>query len=206
MGLVSSLVTIHQELVKIAGDFHDLIPSLSILDSLHERLFIGIEVDGEVGTSLEVNVQAVNEATRIRMLVTETEEVTLDDLGVTLTEVADESGELPLDQALDPSILDHVQQHLRGVPRFTLYRNTRHGAKSVEQGSLTSRSKESVAHFVTDEHIVHSVTHVFPHWKNQDSRLNIKTSRLSGCIMTDFDVFRREQTRKQVLRVEIHGL
>ena len=111
------------------------------------------------------------------MLVTKTEEVPLDNLGVTFTEVADESGELPLDQALDPSILDHVQEHLRGVPRFTLDRDTRHGAKSVEQVGLTSRSKESVAHFVTDEHIVHSVTHVFPHRKNQNTRLNIEASR-----------------------------
>ena len=110
--------------------------------------------------------------------------------------VADQARELVLHQALDSSVFDDVETILRAVEVASVDR-----IDCFHERIHAGRSKERMSDFVTDEHIVELVRHVFPHGQGKHAILDIERSGLDVLVL-NVDILTSQKTGENRLGIE----
>ena len=182
-----------QVLVKRLGDIENFLPTVALLNGVHECHLFSREFDTRKCATLEVNVETVDEVEVVRLASIKTEEVTLDHLAVPSNEVALEAGILRLDVSLDASVFDDVDEILSNIEIATNVFDVAH-----ELLSVLERRPQGVSDFVTDEHIVKRIRHRLPDRKRKGTRIHREGSRSGSCIVDDGDVFGGHESGERV--------
>jgi len=149
------------------------------------------------GADLVVDVDPVGEAEVVRILVGDTEEVTVEEVRIGCDEVAAETGELLLHETFDTSVLDDVDVVLdhTGIDIVTLC--------DLVDGVDVGRSVERVTHLVGDEHVVELTGHLSPLGKDQLAALGVERCSTRGLAVLDVDVFGGKDTSESVLGINV---
>ena len=121
-----------------------------------------------------MDVDPIREGEVVRILVGDTEEVTLKQVRIGCDEVAAETGELLLHETFDTSVLDDVDvvlDHGR-IDTMTLC--------DLVDGVDVGRSVECMTHLVGDEHVVELTRHLLPLGKGQLTALGVERCSARG--------------------------
>ena len=184
------------ETEQIGRDNSSLIERRASIDASDERLLTGSEThtDSTDGAQLVVQVDAIRQRERVEIDLLHAEEILGGEFVVSVHEVTLEARELVLDQALNTSILNHVEVERCNAPRGIVA--VGRAADHVDCGApAVARSVQSVGDLMPDQHIVNAARHRLPFGQIQRSVLEVERCGRSLAVDDDRDVLGGENAR-----------
>jgi len=208
--LLLATVVLLAVLPHITDDGHDIIEGLGSVDAVDVLLLVGREGDARLlaGADLVVQVDAVDERQSVHVLAGDTEEVMIHHVLIRLEEVAAHTGELALHHAFDTRVFHDVEHDLSHLGLL------RHAGDLLGSGTpraldlliaFVVRREQSVADFVTDEHIVDLVGHVDPHGQREDAIHDIHAGGRGRGVVTNGQVLTCENARQHIFGAVANG-
>ena len=164
------LVLFLLQLIEFTGEGDDILKCLSLTHASHILLFISRERHRNlaVKSNLELKIETVDEGKTGKVFTHDFEQVTVMKGLVSGSKVTAKARELCFNHAFDAGVFDHIQEHMT---------HTRVTHKVLP---TLSWSMQGVGYFMSDEHVVHSIVHVLPDWKTEDTILCIEVRGLGS--------------------------